>query len=477
MKVTAIVSTFNAEHFIGECLEDLVNQTFFAEGRMEILIIDSGSEQQECKIVEEFQKAHNSILYFKTDEREPLYKSWNRAIEKARGKYLTNANTDDRHHSECLGRLVNKLEENPDCDVAYGNLYKSSIYNESFDANDKSVPCYSQTFNPGSLLLHDFIGAQPVWRKSLHDKIGMFDEFYEVVGDYEFFLRAASKGCNFIHEPKAEGIMLWHQGALSTKDSKGVKEKKLLFEKYRNPKKIVQFYQKNISSKIFDPAIDSFLDLGIRSLCYFPQFASNTPQFDLKLAKNCFEQYLDNPIFKHNLSSLDQVSHLSDVEDIEDMNTHIFYGSQEELPSEFELKQIPSTYLIKDGVEKINGENRQKFIFNSTKFMKSLFSHLPIQDLTKYEQIFIYGFNERGKLLGKYLLSLGHNNITFVDNFYGEINGGSKLTDFNIISFEYLIPCHNACFILAMSSHHWKSVTTQILIKYPDSEIQKIDRT
>ena len=302
----------------------------------------------------------------------------------------------------------------------------------------------------------------------------MFDESFEVVGDYEFFLRAASKGCKFIHEPKAEGIMLWHQSALSTKDSKGVKEKKLLFEKYRNPKKIVQFYQKNISSKIFDPAIDSFLDLGIRSLCYFPQFASNTPQFDLKLAKNCFEQYLDKPIFKHNLSSLDQVSHLSDVED---MNTHIFYGSQEELPSEFELKQIPSTYLIKDGVEKINGENRQKFIFNSTKFMKSLFSHLPIQDLTKYEQIFIYGFNERGKLLGKYLLSLGHNNITFVDNFYGEINGGSKLTDFNIISFEYLIPCHNACFILAMSSHHWKSVTTQILIKYPDSEIQKIDRT
>ena len=106
--------------------------------------------------------------------------------------------------------------------------------------------------SPGSLLLHDFIGAQPVWRKSLHDKIGMFDESYEVVGDYEFFLRAASKGCNFIHEPKAEGIMLWHQGALSTRDSKGIKEKNVLFEKYRNPKKIIQFYQKNISSEIFD---------------------------------------------------------------------------------------------------------------------------------------------------------------------------------------------------------------------------------
>ena len=175
---------------------------------MEILIIDSGSEQQECKIVEEFQKVHNSIIYFKTNERESLYKSWNRAIQKASGIYLTNANTDDRHHFECLERLVNTLEENPDDAVAYGNLYKSSISNETFEDNDKSMPCYSQKNSPGSLLLQDFIGAQPVWRKSLHDQIGMFDESFEVVGDYEFFLRAASDGCTFINEPKAEGIML-----------------------------------------------------------------------------------------------------------------------------------------------------------------------------------------------------------------------------------------------------------------------------
>jgi glycosyltransferase involved in cell wall biosynthesis len=441
---------------------------------MEILIIDSGSEQQECKIVEEFQKVHNSIIYFKTNERESLYKSWNRAIQKARGIYLTNANTDDRHHFECLERLVNTLEENPDDAVAYGNLYKSSISNETFEDNDKSMPCYSQKNSPGSLLLQDFIGAQPVWRKSLHDQIGMFDESFEVVGDYEFFLRAASDGCTFIHEPKAEGIMLWHQSALSTKDSKGVKEKKLLFEKYRKPKKIIEFYQRNISSDTCDPSIDSFLDLGIRSLCYFPQFDSNNPQFDFNLAKECFQQAPDDPTLKHNLSTLDKVFHVSDVNN---ENTHIFYGSQLELPTEYELKKIPATYLIKDGVEKINGKNRQKFIFNSRKFTRSLFSHLQIQNLSKYKQIFIYGFNERGKLLGKHLLSFGHNNIIFVDNFFGEINGGSKMTDFNIFSFDHLMPCLNACFILAMSSHHWKSVTTQILIKYPDSEIQKIDRS
>ena len=54
--------------------------------------------------------------------------------------------------------------------------------------------CTSQKFFPGSLLLHDYTGAQPVWRKSIHDKIGLFDENYEVVGDYEFVLRAVSRG-------------------------------------------------------------------------------------------------------------------------------------------------------------------------------------------------------------------------------------------------------------------------------------------
>lgn len=468
------MSTFNAEHLIEGCLQDLVNQTIFAEGRMEILIIDSGSEQQEAKIIKGFQRSYSAIKYIRTNNREPLYKAWNRGIEVASGQYITNANTDDRHHTECLETLVNMLEENLSVDVAYGNLYKSSVANETFEHIDKSKPCYSQMFNPGSLLLHDFIGAQPVWRKSLHDKIGMFDESYEVVGDYEFFLRAASKGCNFIHEPKAEGIMLWHPVALSTRDCMGLEEKNLLFEKYRNPKKIIQFYEKNISSELFDPNIDSFLDLGIRSLCYFPQFASNASQFDFKLTRNCFGQYLDNPIFKHNLFSLDQLSKLSNSEN---EGNHIFYGSREKLPSEYELKQVAPTYLKKVGIEKIHGEYREKFVFNSKEFFESLFSHLPIQNLKQYTKVCIYGYNERGIILGKHLTNLGLKSIIYVDNYYDKITDNPNNSGFEISTFDDLDSCMNSCFILAMSSHHWNNATEQILLKFPDSEVLKVDRS
>jgi glycosyltransferase involved in cell wall biosynthesis len=472
VKVSAIISTYNSSSFLEECIKDLLNQSLYKSGNIEIVVVDSGSNESEDKIVECFQNHYSGIKYIRTQTRESLYQAWNRGIVQAAGTYITNANTDDRHHSECLERLVYKLDGRPDCDVAYGNLYKSAAANETFDDNDKSSPCYSQKFNPGSLLLHDFTGAQPVWRKSLHDKIGLFDESFEVVGDYEFFLRAASEGCKFIHEPRAEGIMLWHQGALSTRDSKGVEEKNLLFEKYRNPKKIIQFYKKNISSEIFEPNIDSFLDLGTRSLCYFPQFASNNPQFDFNLAKNCFGHYPDHPVFEHNLSSLDQVSKLFSTDNEE---THIFYGSRKKLPSEYELKQVAPTYFKKVGMEKFHGEYRGKFVFNTKEFFESLYSHLPIQNLTQYTQVCIFGYNERGVILGKYLANRGYNNIKFVDNYFGKNKNYPESSDFEIFSLEDLNPCMNSCFILAMSSHHWKTVEEDIKCICPLSTLFYLD--
>src|SRR5208337_1903982 len=93
--VSAIVSTYNAERFLRGCLEDLEAQTIAA--RLEIIVVDSGSHQNEQAIVEEFQRRYNNIVYIRTEERESLYAAWNRGVKAARGKYLTNANTDDRH--------------------------------------------------------------------------------------------------------------------------------------------------------------------------------------------------------------------------------------------------------------------------------------------------------------------------------------------------------------------------------------------
>jgi glycosyltransferase involved in cell wall biosynthesis len=56
IKVSVIVSTYKSAEFIWGCLEDLVTQTLYEKGEVEIIIIDSASPENEGEIIKEFQE-------------------------------------------------------------------------------------------------------------------------------------------------------------------------------------------------------------------------------------------------------------------------------------------------------------------------------------------------------------------------------------------------------------------------------------
>jgi len=202
--ITVIVSTYKAERFIRGCLEDLVAQTLF--GEMEVIVIDSGSPQGESAVCEEFVRKYPQIKLIRT-EREPLYVAWNRAIPLASGQYLNNANTDDRHHQDFMATMVAALESHPEAALAYADQLISHTENESF------AECQSRgaklrrwpDYTPEELLLRCITGSQPVWRKSLHSALGVFDTGYRIAADYDMWLRFASQH-PLLHVPKALGV-------------------------------------------------------------------------------------------------------------------------------------------------------------------------------------------------------------------------------------------------------------------------------
>ena len=211
--LTAIVSSYSAERFMRSCMEDLVGQTMLQA--MEILVIDSGSPQNEGAICEEFARSYPQIRYLRT-EREPLYVAWNRAIGMARGKYLTTANTDDRHHPAFAKTMVDLLESRPDVALVYADQLVSHTENETFAecaARQARVRRWPD-FTPEDLLLRCITGSQPVWRKSLHEKLGGFDARYKIVADYDMWLRVAA-GHAFLHLDKPLGVFFDSPGTIS----------------------------------------------------------------------------------------------------------------------------------------------------------------------------------------------------------------------------------------------------------------------
>jgi glycosyltransferase involved in cell wall biosynthesis len=194
--VSAIVSVYNCERFIEGCLEDLENQTI--ADKVEIVIVNSGSQQHEEIIISKFQDRYTNIVYLKTQERETIYAAWNRGIKAASGKYITNANADDRHRKDAIEILSNFLENNSDIDLIYPSFKITRKENDLFEnyANHELYdPPYYDRYK---LLFQSLPGPFPMWRKSVNETCGFFNEKYDVAGDHEFWLRI-SETSKFYH--------------------------------------------------------------------------------------------------------------------------------------------------------------------------------------------------------------------------------------------------------------------------------------
>ncbi|NTU42161.1 MAG: glycosyltransferase, partial [Nitrospirales bacterium] len=234
IQVSAIVSAYNSERFIRGCLQDLVDQSLYKKGRVEIIVVDSGSSENEREIVEEFQARHRNITYLRT-ERETVYAAWNRAIEIAQGTYITNANTDDRHREDCFELLASCLDNNPGVVLAYADVLITETENETF-RNCHHVGTYLwHEWDRNTLLDRGcFMGPQPMWRKSIHDIYGYFDETMVTSGDYELWLRI-SQTSDFLHIPNFLGLYLTSPDSIEHRNRKQqAQENKRILSKYRD---------------------------------------------------------------------------------------------------------------------------------------------------------------------------------------------------------------------------------------------------
>jgi glycosyltransferase involved in cell wall biosynthesis len=205
--VSAIVSAYNSERFMAGCLTDLVGQTLYAQGRLEIIIVDSGSKENERRIVEQFQTQYQHIRYIRTEERETVYAAWNRGIEAASGTYITNANTDDRHRFDAFEKMAGVLDQHSEAGLVYADVSVTDRENETFEHHTPSGRYSWLEFNRELLTMICYVGPQPMWRKSLHEHYGLFDKTFSTSGDWEFWLRIA-RGTTFLHIPEYLGLYL-----------------------------------------------------------------------------------------------------------------------------------------------------------------------------------------------------------------------------------------------------------------------------
>lgn len=286
-KVSAIVSTYNSERFIRGSLENLVAQTLFRKGELEVIVINSGSQQGEEAVVGEFVEKHPAIVYLRT-ERETLYAAWNRGMGMARGKYFANANTDDILRPDALELMHNALEAHPEAGLAYADCaWTHTPGEDDFRNLHRLCAVTYPPYHPALTLFYCLTGCLQFWRISALRELGGFDPTLECVGDWEILHRFARAGMRAVLVPEILALFYQNPEGLTTRDGLGLREQKNVGEKYRQEIALEHFYR-------VDPCDPASLAKGWTALgnlavaCPVPWF--DRPVYDEVFALQCFEK-------------------------------------------------------------------------------------------------------------------------------------------------------------------------------------------
>lgn len=90
-KISIVVPVFNAEGYIRECLDSLIQQTYW---NIEIILIDDGSTDNSGKICDEYMKKDSRINVFHIKNSGPSA-ARNYGLKKITGDYLMFVDADD----------------------------------------------------------------------------------------------------------------------------------------------------------------------------------------------------------------------------------------------------------------------------------------------------------------------------------------------------------------------------------------------
>ncbi|MBQ3475399.1 MAG: glycosyltransferase family 2 protein [Bacilli bacterium] len=122
--VTIIIPVYNAEKYIGKCLESVCNQEY---NNLEIIVVDDGSKDDSSRIINEYSKRDSRIKYINQENKGVSF-ARNVALKVASGEYIQFTDSDDILKVDMIKKMVNvALKNNSDIVICgYDNYIEAS---------------------------------------------------------------------------------------------------------------------------------------------------------------------------------------------------------------------------------------------------------------------------------------------------------------------------------------------------------------
>ncbi len=184
--ISIIINCYNGEKYLQKTLESILNQNY---QNFEVIFIDNCSSDKSSKI---FKKINDKrFKYFRTKSKIKLYDARNLALRKCKGHFITFIDTDDWWNKNFLSsrsKFYNSSKK-------YGFCFSNCLH---YFENKKKFEPFSKNKLPTGFILEDLLKnyfvkmGTIIIKKELISSL-RFNSSYNIIGDFDFIIRAAKK--------------------------------------------------------------------------------------------------------------------------------------------------------------------------------------------------------------------------------------------------------------------------------------------
>jgi glycosyltransferase involved in cell wall biosynthesis len=186
--VSVIIPTYNRPQYLSIALASVLQQSY---KNLQVIVVNDGGEDI-SDLINSLGDPRLVFINRKENRGKPY--SLNEALNRADGKYLAYLDDDDLYYPNHIETLVNALEHQTDCQVAYSDFYKTYCRVSSDGGRQvlSKVVEVSRDFDRLFMLLFNHVLHVCLMnRRDLIDKTGPYNEQLNVLIDWDMTRRLA----------------------------------------------------------------------------------------------------------------------------------------------------------------------------------------------------------------------------------------------------------------------------------------------
>jgi glycosyltransferase involved in cell wall biosynthesis len=114
--VTIVIPIYNAEKYVGQCLQSVHEQTYH---NIEVIMVDDASSDGSCRVAERYMLSDSRFVLYRNEKNSGVSACRKMGIQMSHGTFITFLDDDDYLHPQAIEKMVVGMMQGDMCICSY----------------------------------------------------------------------------------------------------------------------------------------------------------------------------------------------------------------------------------------------------------------------------------------------------------------------------------------------------------------------